>query len=616
MVPLVPEEKANDGCDSHTTSIDLEPPALQNTKPANPGQLWRPDAELLSYSENFIVALLEQQHRSLVERLDHHEELLRQSLPSSWKKPATAKVKEVEEKLSVSGSEATSSHATSSVNRSAEEGDKAARSKDKKPTLFSTWTAHDLLLRKGADEVAASQSQGVSGNHVDAGPAQTKEGFFRRMVMNPWFDPVFSVVVITNSIFIGIDVQLNPSALETSPPQIVAIHYLYTFLFCVELLFRSAGLGREYFCSKDWIWSVLDIFIVVTSLWEVFVDTWYALATDAGNNLESFGGLTGLKAFRIVRITRIVKTVRLMRIFRFVLALRTLIHSILHTLKSLFWALVLLFLVVYVFGLIFTQAVNGHVFDEDAPPMEDSAREDSLYYYGSLVDTMLSLFMSVTDGVSWEKLLKPLTLISPFWSFLYLFYISFTYFAVLNVLTGVFCQSAIESAQNDHATAVQAMMANKEMHLHKIRTLFSQLGDETGVITFDQFEAKINSAEVREYFETLGLDVWDAWGFFKMLDKDGGGSVEIEEFLKGCLRFRGQAKAIDMGQLLHDQAWLLRHQSRFHTFMEMELQKMKTQITALAKSVGSDTPRRRKKTGEEKVLKSVTVPDQEAIVIA
>lgn len=29
--------------------------------------------------------------------------------------------------------------------------------------------------------------------------------------------------------------------------------------------------------------------------------------------------------------------------------------------------------------------------------------------------------------------------------------------------------------------------------------------------------------------------------------------VEIEEFLKGCLRFRGQAKAIDIGQLLHDQ---------------------------------------------------------------
>jgi len=28
--------------------------------------------------------------------------------------------------------------------------------------------------------------------------------------------------------------------------------------------------------------------------------------------------------------------------------------------------------------------------------------------------------------------------------------------------------------------------------------------------------------------QALGLDVWDAWSFFKLLDEDGGGSVEIE----------------------------------------------------------------------------------------
>ncbi len=30
--------------------------------------------------------------------------------------------------------------------------------------------------------------------------------------------------------------------------------------------------------------------------------------------------------------------------------------------------------------------------------------------------------------------------------------------------------------------------------------------------------------------------MWDAWSFFKLLDLDAGGSVEIEEFFKGCLR--------------------------------------------------------------------------------
>ncbi|CAE7665595.1 Scn4a, partial [Symbiodinium pilosum] len=345
------------------------------------------------------------------------------------------------------------------------------------------------------------------------------------MVTHPRFDVFFSLVVVTNSIFIGIDVQLNPAALDATPPALVAIQYFYTFLFCMELVLRALALGKEYFCGKEWVWAALDGFIVATSLWEVFVDTWYALVDDDSSSLEIFGGLAGLKAFRIVRITRIVKTVRLMRIFRFVLALRMLVHSILHTLKALFWALVLLLLIIYVFALIFTQIVNGHIRDPAVAPLPPEELETSMSFYGSLVDTMVSLFMAVTNGVGWERLYRPLGSISHVWSFLFWFYISFVFFAVLNVLTAVFCQSAIESAQNDHATAVQNMEANKEMHLKKLRALFSQLGnEESGVITFGQFESKIHSPEVREYFETLGLDVEDAWSFFKLLDRDGGGS--------------------------------------------------------------------------------------------
>lgn len=102
-------------------------------------------------------------------------------------------------------------------------------------------------------------------------------------------------------------------------------------------------------------------------------------------------------------------------------------------------------------------------------------------------------------------------------------------------VTGVFCQSAIDSAQNDHATVVQSILANKEMHIQKIRKLFSRFDQqETGVITFAILEEKLDSSEVREYFETLGLDVWDAWTFFKLLDLDAGllGRTEAERCWK------------------------------------------------------------------------------------
>ncbi|CAE7711824.1 unnamed protein product, partial [Symbiodinium pilosum] len=159
---------------------------------------------------------------------------------------------------------------------------------------------------------------------------------------------------------------------------------------------------------------------------------------------------------------------------------------------------------------------------------------------------MLTLFMSLSGGVSWEQALSPLKEISAIWVICYIGYVSFTYFAVLNVVTAVFCQSAIESAQNDQVTLMQNMLMNKEKHVRKIQELFGRLGaTDGGVITLQMFEENINSDAVSSYFEALGLDVWDAWAFFKLLDSDGGGSVDVEEFFMGCLRFRGQAKAMD-----------------------------------------------------------------------
>ena len=52
----------------------------------------------------------------------------------------------------------------------------------------------------------------------------------------------------------------------------------------------------------------------------------------------------------------------------------------------------------------------------------------------SAEETMLSLFMSISGGVSWENVISPLKAMSALWVILYLFYISFTTFAVLPFL--------------------------------------------------------------------------------------------------------------------------------------------------------------------------------------
>ena len=103
-----------------------------------------------------------------------------------------------------------------------------------------------------------------------------------------------------------------------------------------------------------------------------------------------------------------------------VMALRTLVTSIAHTLKALFWALTLLSLIVYVFAILFSQAVHSASLEAETA---DAASVASEKYFRSLPDTMLTLFMSIAGGVSWEHVIYPLKDIHITWALFFLFYV-------------------------------------------------------------------------------------------------------------------------------------------------------------------------------------------------
>ncbi|CAK9113420.1 unnamed protein product [Durusdinium trenchii] len=430
--------------------------------------------------------------------------------------------------------------------------------------LFTTFTEADLALRARAQAEDSRITRQRYADHelqhsVDQEAPPTR---LQDFVRHPAFDGFFAMIVLINCFFIAFEVQ---ESIWNDAPQSVfltATQYAFSAIFTIELILRFAAFGCSLFCSDEWSWICLDTLIVLTSLVEVVGNVAVAITQDEAL-ANSVLNISGFKAFRIIRVTRILKTLRLVRVFRFVMALRTLVTSIVYTLRSLFWAMALL-----------VEAVSDYVQNNPGVlPFEEN--EAVTRYFASLPHTMLTLFMSISGGVSWEEVIAPLRIISYLWVFVYVGYISFTYFAVLNVVTGVFCQSAIDSAQNDHANVVQSMLANKEAHVEKIKQLFSRLGaDKTGVITYGMFEEGLQSPAVTEYFDTLGLDVWDAWSFFKLLDLDAGGSVEIEEFFKGCLRLRGQARGVDLGKLLHDQRWLIKAQGRFQSYVEVKLREM------------------------------------------
>lgn len=149
---------------------------------------------------------------------------------------------------------------------------------------------------------------------LGASVISTKEALekVQRVVLHPFFDIFFALVVFSNAIFIGLEVDSSMSWEWISPSTISVATYTYASLFALELLARLLGAGCSFFYSEDWMWNYLDITVVLASLVEIIATSISATADGGQSNVS------GLKIFRIIRLTRVVKAVRLVRIFRFV----------------------------------------------------------------------------------------------------------------------------------------------------------------------------------------------------------------------------------------------------------------------------------------------------------
>jgi len=132
-------------------------------------------------------------------------------------------------------------------------------------------------------------------------------------------------------------------------------------------------------------------------------------------------------------------------------------------------------------------------------------------------------------------------------------YVMITAFALLNVVTGFFCESAIEMAAADREQMVVEMLREKDTLMKEFRTVFDELDtDGSGAIEFEELEELLENPSMQAYLSHLHISTSGAWNIFKLLDKDETGSVSLEEFVEGLLSLKGLSKTIDIAALQYD----------------------------------------------------------------
>lgn len=123
------------------------------------------------------------------------------------------------------------------------------------------------------------------------------------------------------------------------------------------------------------------------------------------------------------RLLRVIRVVRVVRVFK---ALRTLVHSLVDTTKSLVWAMLLLALIVYIFSILFTDVVLDHLQYDGTSSIGD---EKLAMYFGTIFSSCTTLFRSLLNGFSWYDAADALGGVHSFWAQMFHFYMAFCRFA-------------------------------------------------------------------------------------------------------------------------------------------------------------------------------------------
>jgi len=118
---------------------------------------------------------------------------------------------------------------------------------------------------------------------------------------------------------------------------------------------------------------------------------------------------------------------------------------------------------------------------------------------------------------------------------------------VVNVVNGLFVDSAIELAKNDRMVAVQKQRLDDRAKETQLLDLLKVMdSNRDNIVTFEEFEESLKQEEIIDYFSALRVDIEDAKQFFVLLDLQGSGSVDIVQFVTGMERLRGEARSADL----------------------------------------------------------------------
>eukprot|EP00931_Biecheleriopsis_adriatica_P056955 TRINITY_DN33784_c0_g1_i1.p1 TRINITY_DN33784_c0_g1~~TRINITY_DN33784_c0_g1_i1.p1 ORF type:complete len:651 (+),score=128.89 TRINITY_DN33784_c0_g1_i1:53-1954(+) len=364
------------------------------------------------------------------------------------------------------------------------------------------------------------------------------------------FELVASVAVVLCALAIGAQVNWAMQNVKDDLPVFFRVSdLLFLVVFTIELVLRLVADGSFFvrLDNPELRWNIMDILLVSFALVEEVI------ATSASN--DALAGMLDVTFLRTLRMFRLVRIARLIRVVRFFSELRIMVHCMLGSAKSLLWALLLLSLIMFMFGVTVMQILHTYL-QSHMDEIEADQNKLTMQMYGTLYRTMQTLFACISGGMDWRDAVTPLNPVHDGMELLFSAYIFFTLFCCLNIVTAIFVDNANDLKQQDEDAMHAELMKESKQWAHEVAELFAKVDtSQDGQFTFSEFEHQLRTNQrVRTCFEKLGIDVItntadELWDLF---DLDESGQVDVDEFSGAIRHFQGQARSIDVFKVRQD----------------------------------------------------------------
>lgn len=201
--------------------------------------------------------------------------------------------------------------------------------------------------------------------------------------------------------------------------------------------------------------------------------------------------------------------------------------------------------------------------------MDPQLEAELQLWFGTVSKTMLSLYMAVSGGDDWHNFYDILQQVGTRAALVFLIFILFFQIALVNILTGVFVENAMELAEPDRA---ETALRNRKKHIAEENSLGEICREEidkdcSGGISKSKFYEAYDKrdSKLKDHLNVLGLNIHDVEMFFKLLSLgDQEQEVDIDSFVACCLRLKGAASSLELQQVEFQIKYLYKKQKQFH----------------------------------------------------